>query len=210
MKHLIIIGAGGMGRCIYNIAIQSQGYKTDFDVKGFLEFNKDSLNGYSGYPPILTDDDHYEICEDDVFVCSIGDVKKRKLIHEKFASKGANFYTLIHDTAFIGLNTKLGAGTVVDEGVHIDPDVTIGSNCMIQAKAIIGHDCIIGNDVRVDSFCSLVGGTIVKDCAAIYTHAMINHRVTIGEGATVGACSFVIKNVKPDTTVFGVPAKAIF
>ena len=210
MKHLIIIGAGGMGRCIYNIAIQSIGYGSEFDIKGFLEFDKAALDGFVGYPPILSDDDHYEICEDDVFVCSIGDVKLRKKVHDRFISKGARFYTLIHESAFIGMNIKIGEGTIVDEGVHIDPDVTIGTNCMIQAKAIIGHDSIIGNDVRVDSFCSLVGGTIVKDCVAIYTHAMINHRVTIGENASVGACSFVIKNVKPDTTVFGVPAKTIF
>ena len=97
-----------------------------------------------------------------------------------------------------------------DEGVHVDPNVTIGDDCLIQAKAMIGHDSVIGNYVRIDSFCALVGGTVVKDRAAIYTHAMINHRVTIGEDSTVGACSFVIKNVKPETTVFGIPARTIF
>ena len=72
------------------------------------------------------------------------------------------------------------------------------------------HDSVIGNYARIDTQCSLVGGTIVKDRATIYTHAMISHNVTVGEGAVVGACSFVIRSVKPGTSVFGVPAKPIY
>lgn len=210
MKHLIIIGAGGMGRCIYNIATNSLGYNQVFDIKGFLEYDTDALAGFNGYPPIIGNDDMYEICPDDIFVCSIGDVSTKVKACEKLKSRGASLYTLIHKRASIGLNTTIGEGTVIDEGVHIDPDVKIGSNCLIQTYAIIGHDSVIGNYVRIDTQCSLVGGTVVKDRAIIYTHAMINHNVVIGENAVVGACSFVMRKVKPGETVFGVPAKPIY
>lgn len=210
MKHLIIIGAGGMGRCVYNLAINSIGYGTEFDVKGFLEIDRESLNGFEGYPPILSDDDHYEICENDVFVCSLGEAQKRKEIYDRFIAKGAHFMTLIHKNATIGTNTKIGLGTIIDESAHIDPDVTIGCNCLIQVQAILGHDSVIGNHVRIDSQAFMVGGTIIGSGACIYTKAMINHNVEIGENAVVGACSFVIKKVKSGTTVFGSPAKSIF
>ncbi len=210
MKHLIIIGAGGMGRTLYCMAIESIGYNTDFVVKGFLDDNLKALDNIEGYPPILSKIGDYQIEPDDVFACSIGDVQTKVKVCEGLKAKGAKFQTLVHKTAVIWKDSKIGQGTIIDEGVHIDPNVTIGEDCLIQAKAVIGHDTVIGNYVRVDSFCALVGGTIVKDRAAIYTHAMINHRVTVGEDSTVGACSFVIKNVKPKTTVFGVPAKAIF
>lgn len=210
MKHLVIIGAGGMGRCIYNLALSSIGYGVEFDIKGFLEKDIKSLDGFSSYPPILSDDDNYKICKNDVFVCSLGDTKKRQEIYERFVCKGAEFFSLIHKSASIGMNTIIGKGTIIDESAHIDPDVTIGCNCLIQVQAVIGHDSMINDHVRIDSQCSLVGGTIVKSGACIYTHAMINHNVTIGEDAVVGACSFVIKNVKPGVSVFGVPAKPIF
>ena len=71
-------------------------------------------------------------------------------------------------------------------------------------------DSQIADYVRIDTHCSLVGGTIVKRGACIYTHAMINHNVVIGENAVVGACSFVMRKVKPGETVFGVPAKPIY
>ena len=210
MKQLIIIGAGGMGRCTYCIAEQSIGYNKDFQIKGFLDDNIHALDGFIGYKPVLSTISDYTIESGDVFVCSIGDVQTKYKLCEKLKAKGAVFYTLIHQDAFIGKNATIGQGTIIDERAHIDPDVTIGEDCLIQAQAIIGHDSQIGNYVRIDTLSSLVGGTIVKDRATIYTHSMINHNVTVGEDAVVGACSFVIKNVKPGTSVFGVPAKSLF
>lgn len=210
MKKLIIIGAGGMGRCVYCIAENSIGYGSDFTIKGFLDDNLKALDGFNGYEPVLSEIASYQPAPEDVFTCSIGDVETKVKICDALKKKGGKFITLVHKSAVIGKNSKIGEGTIIDEGVHIDPDVMIGSDCLLQAQAIIGHDSVIGNYARIDTQCSLVGGTIVKDRATIYTHAMISHNVTIGEDAVVGACSFVIKSVKPGISVFGVPAKPIF
>ncbi|MCD4679982.1 MAG: sialic acid O-acetyltransferase, partial [Bacteroidales bacterium] len=40
----------------------------------------------------------------------------------------------------------------------------------------------------------------------IHTSSVINHNVKIGKGATVGALSFVIRNVKNMATVHGNPS----
>ncbi len=199
-----------MGRCLYCMAEESFGYGTEYDIKGFIDDNLNALEENKGYPRILSTISDYQIEDNDIFACSIGDVHTKVKVCEGLKAKGAHFQTLVHKSAIVWKDCKIGQGTIIDEGVHIDPNVTIGEDCLIQAKAVIGHDTVIGNYVRVDSFCALVGGTIVKDRAAIYTHAMVNHRVTVGEDSTVGACSFVIKNVKPETTVFGVPARTIF
>ena len=210
MKKLIIIGAGGMGRCTYCIAEHGVGIGKDYEIKGFIDDNLNALQGFEGYKPMLATISDYIIKDEDVFVCSIGEIQTKVKICEDLKSRGAKFYTLIHKNASIGKNAKIGNGTIIDEFVHIDPDVTIGDDCLVQTQAVIGHDSIIGNYVRIDSQTALVGGTIVRDRATVYTHAMISHNVTIGEDAVVGACSFVIKNVKPGTSVFGMPAKAIF
>lgn len=210
MKHLIIIGAGGMGRCVYELAKNGLGFQQEYDIKGFLDDNLKALDGFNNYPPVLSSINEYKIEIDDVFACSIGDVPTKVKVIELMGSKGAEFITLIHKSATIGQNVLIGKGTLIDDNVHIDPDVTIGEQCLLQTQAIIGHDSHIGDFVRIDTHCSLVGGTIVKDRATIFTHAMISHNVTINEDATVGACSFVIKSVKPGISVFGVPAKPIF
>ena len=37
MKNLIIVGADGMGRAVYAIALGSTGYETEFHRKGFID-----------------------------------------------------------------------------------------------------------------------------------------------------------------------------
>jgi len=39
MKQLIIVGAGGMGRTLYDIARECVGYGAEFTVKGFVDDN---------------------------------------------------------------------------------------------------------------------------------------------------------------------------
>ena len=39
MKQLIIVGAGGMGRTMYDMARESIGYGREFLIKGFIDDN---------------------------------------------------------------------------------------------------------------------------------------------------------------------------
>ena len=52
---LIIIGAGGMGRTLYDMAQESIGYKTEFVIKGFIDDNVNALDGFIDniYPSII-------------------------------------------------------------------------------------------------------------------------------------------------------------
>lgn len=206
MKQLIIVGAGGLGREIYNYAQDSLGYGEDFNIKGFLDSNPNSLDGFSNYPPILGSDDDYEIQKNDVFVAALGDVRVKQKVIASLTAKGAVFYTLIHKTTIINSNAKIGVGCVIMPHVIIGCDVEIGNNTLIQAKAVIGHDVSIGECCRIDCLSMCVGGVIIGNYVTLHTASVINHHVKVGDFATVGACSFVIRSVKTNTSVFGVPA----
>ena len=99
MKHLLIIGARGWGRAIYNFALESIGYGTEFDVKGYLDDKSDALDGFEGYPPIIGSVETYQIQEDDVFICALGVVKYKIKYSKLIMDKGGEFITLIHKTA---------------------------------------------------------------------------------------------------------------
>ncbi len=209
MKHLIIIGAGGMGRDVYWSAKGCLGYGEDFDIKGFIDDDLSSQDGFEDYPPLLGTIDGYQIGDDDVFTCSIGNVKIKSIVCEKLKSRGAKFYTLINKTAIVHEHTTLADGCYVGEFALIGTEATIGENSLIQAYSIIGHDCKIGNYARIDTHSVIIGGVVIQDRATVHTAAVVNHKVEVGEEATIAACSFVIKNVKAGTTVMGNPAKRL-
>ena len=42
-----------MGRVMYDMARESVGYQTEYDIKGYIDDNIHSLDSFVGYPPIL-------------------------------------------------------------------------------------------------------------------------------------------------------------
>lgn len=208
MKTLIIIGAGGMGRTIFDIAHESLGYGKIFEIKGFIDDNLNSLDDFENYPPILGKISEYIPGENDVFTFSIGGEVRKKCLGT-LIQRGAEFINLIHSTARIGSNVRIGKGNIIGAFTTIGADAVIGDYNMIQSYTVIGHDAHIGNFNRIDTHVTCVGGTKIKDETTIHTSAVISHRVTVEDNAKVGACSFVIRKVKSGTTVLGVPAKKI-
>lgn len=208
MKHLVIIGAGGMGRTIYNNALESVGYGGVFDIKGFLDDNLQALEEFPNYPAIIDTIKDYIPQPDDVFVSSIGGASRRSCM-EEIISRGGEFMELIHQTARIYANAKLGKGNFIGAYSVIGNDAVIGDYNMIQSYTVIGHDVRIGNWNRIDTHVTCVGGIVIEDEVNIHTSAVISHNVRIETGAHVGALSFVIRKVKAGTTVMGIPAKRL-
>lgn len=207
MKHLIIIGARGFGREIYNSALESYGYGTEFDIKGFLDDKANALDGYEGYPIILGPVETYEIQNEDVFVCALGDVKWKKHYTEIMLEKGAEFISLIHKTAYISKNVKIGNDCLILADVRIHCDVSIGSHVTIQPKAIIGHDVVIEDWCLINALADCGGFSHMEEGSTIHTTSFLLPKKRMGAYSVLGAGSVAARNVKPGTVVMGVPAK---
>ncbi|MEK7116241.1 MAG: acyltransferase [Patescibacteria group bacterium] len=96
----------------------------------------------------------------------------------------------------LGRKTDIGAFTYINakHGVEIEDEVQIGSHCSIYSVSTIDDKA---------------GKVTLKKNCKIGTHSVIMPGVTVGENAIVGACSFVNKDIPPNTVAFGVPAKVI-
>ena len=150
MKHLIILGAGGMGRQVFSFAKSCNGFGKDYDIKGFLDDDPNAMKCFPGYPPVLGTVDGYPIEEDDVFFNSIGDIQAKKQCIQKILFKGGDFLTLIHPTAQVSPDTKIGRGCMLGSYVGIGVETTIGDFCLLQSKCTIGHDVVVGDFARID------------------------------------------------------------
>ena len=207
MKHLLIIGARGFGRVVHDLAIAMPQYQKEFDIKGFLDDKSDALAGYDNYPPIISSVEAYEIQPDDVFVCALGDVRYKKHYAEIMLNKGGRFMNVINPSAHIGTNVKIGTGCIIAGNVWIDGDTKIGDFVTIQHGTIIGHDCLVCNWNMIDCLCFLGGFVNVEESVTIHTHSTVVPHLTIHANATINVSSVVIRDVKPNTTVMGNPAR---
>lgn len=208
MKHLLIIGARGFGREIYRTFINTNPYTSkEIDVKGFLDDKVDALDGLKGeWPPIIGAVETYEIQEDDVFFCALGDSHWRKHYAELISDKGGKFINIIHKTALVSPVASLGEGCVVGAYTNVSPNVTIGNHVMIQSYDNFGHDVEIEDYASIESYVFLGGYAKVGELATMHTKSSIIPHKSIGKECVVGFGSVVMRNFKDGVHVFGNPA----
>lgn len=209
MKHLLIIGARGWGREVFDIAQACIDAGADITVKGFLDDKADALECYNNYPPILGPVETYELQKDDVFICALGDVNYKKQYAEIILKKGGEFISLVHPSAVLGNNAKVGKGCVVGAFANLSSDTIIGDFVTMSIRAGMGHDSTIGNYTHIGGNCCISGFVTIGESVTMHPGCvMVPHR-KIGDNAIIGTGSVVLSNVKAGTTVFGNPAKKI-
>jgi len=104
-------------------------------------------------------------------------------------------------------------------GIEIHPGATIGEGFFIDhgMGVIIGETTEIGKNVTIYQGVTL-GGTswkkekrhpTIQDDVVIGAGAVVLGPVTIGNNSRIGACSVVIHDVPPHSTVVGVPGKVV-
>ena len=104
-------------------------------------------------------------------------------------------------------------------GIEIHPGAIIGKKLFIDhgVGVVIGETAIIGNNVTIYHGVTL-GGTgkekgkrhpTIGDNVIIGCGSKVLGNIKIGNNSLIGANAVVLKEVKPNTTVVGVPAKEV-
>lgn len=104
-------------------------------------------------------------------------------------------------------------------GIEIHPGAVIGEGVFIDhgMGVVIGETCEIGDNVIIYQGVTL-GGTgketgkrhpTIGNNVLIGSGSKILGPIVIGDNVKVGAGSVVLKNVEPNCTVVGIPAKAV-
>lgn len=209
MKKLLIIGARGWGREVYDIAKACIEAGANFTVKGFLDDKADALACYENYPPILGPVETYDIQKDDVFICALGDVNFKKQYAEIIINKGGEFISVIHPTAVIGTNVKIGVGCVVGAFANLSNDTVLGDYVTMSIRSGMGHDSNISDYSHIGGNCAISGFVTIGKSVTVHPGCVIVPHRKIGDDAVIGTGSVVLGNVKAGVTVFGNPAKKI-
>ena len=189
-KKLAIIGAGGHGKVVGEIALLNQYDTIDFfddkisEIKNFpfgivgnIELLKKNLKNY---------DDFFVAIGDNVSRCDkISWLKKEKknlvnLIHPKST---VSKFSSIEAGSCVMANAAINAGTLIKEGVIINTSASIDHDCQIEDYAHISPTCSLSGNVKVGKFTHLGTGTSV--------HPGIN----IGQNVKTGIGSKIYKDI---------------
>lgn len=201
---LVIYGAGGMGQEIADLASSA-----GISILGFVDDRADLAGREISRLPVLGGRDW--LVDKGVAVCmGIGSPAERRAIWEELRLLGIRESpALVHPTAYVGWGCEIGAGSVIAATATLTADVRIGRHAIVNAGATVSHNSRLADYVTVAPGAHLAGNTTVEEGADIGIGASVIQRLHVGEWSIVGAGAVVIRDVAPNATVVGCPARTI-
>ncbi len=151
-KRLVILGSGGYGRTVYDIAEQL-GYAITVLDDSDKEHPLDSFSLY--------------INENTEFIPAFGNNEFRLKWMDQIEGAGGTLATLIHPTAYVSPKAQVSKGCVVLPGAVINTGSRVGKGCIINLGAVMDHDVILGDGVHLCVRCIVKGENRISRCEKI-------------------------------------------
>lgn len=213
MKRLrfLIVGAGGFGREVLQWSRDAGLDQGECVIHGFLDDDPRALDEAGGVGlPITGTIRDYAPREDEMLICGLGLPRAKWTCLRALVERGARFKTVVHPTALVGQNVRLGTGCIICPGVVLTVDIAVGEFVTFNCYSSVGHDGCVGDWSTLSGYASVSGKCKIGKGVFLGSHVAMLPSLSIGDWATVGAGSVAWRSVPPRTTVFGVPARAIW
>lgn len=193
-KKLAIIGAGGHGKVVGEIALLSH--------YNIIDFFDDRANEIEVFPFNIVDNLDYlkdHLNDYNAFFVAIGDNQTRSDKMEWLKKYKVNIISLAHPKSTISKFSSLGAGTCVMANAVVNPGTLIKEGAIINTSASIDHDCIIEKFAHISPNCSLSGSVRIGEFVHLGSGTSVHPEISIGNKVKTGVGSKVFKNISDDT-----------
>lgn len=209
MKVLIVgARADGHAKVVLEI-LQAMKHK----VVGFIDDDKTKLgNKIRGVAILGTMSEIKTIAKKNKVsgaIIAIGNNPLRRKLSGEIEKAGLKLVNAIHPTVHFDSDVKIGKGCYIGQGVIVITGTKIGNCVNIHTGATIDHDNIIEDGANLGPGVHTAGRVQIGRDAFLGTGVIVIPDGKIGAGAIVGAGAVVIREVKANTKVVGIPAKEI-
>ncbi|MBI4287990.1 MAG: acetyltransferase [Chloroflexi bacterium] len=205
---VIIVGAGGQARVVYEILSLDRRVEVVAFVDNVFHGADERIMGV----PVLGD--HLvvvKLIKNGVkgAIIAIGDNKIRAERFAECSEMGLEMINAIAPTAHIAHSARIGKGVVLATSAIVSTGAHIGNNVIINTGAIVEHEDILEDHVHIGPGTVLAGRVTVKRGAFVGLRSVVKENITIGENVTVGAGSVVLENIPDNAVVAGSPARLL-
>ena len=166
MRKLLILGAGGYGQTVYDLAMQLGRY----DKIAFLDDRKPGVLGKCEEFALFAD-------EDTEIYPAFGDNETRLHWLERLEDAGVPVPVLVHPRAYVSPTAQLDPGTVVLPMAVVNTNVRTESGCIVNIGALVDHDCVLETGAHI------APGAVVKAGNRIPAAMKIDSGEVIQNGA---------------------------
>ncbi|MBL8031750.1 MAG: NeuD/PglB/VioB family sugar acetyltransferase [Candidatus Doudnabacteria bacterium] len=200
-RTLVIIGAGGHGKVVGEIAELSGVYSKIV----YLD-NDTSIEFCLSYPVVGTTDDWVKYPNADIFI-AVGSNATRQKVSEKIGAD--RLATLIHPTAWVSTHATIGKGSVVMAMAVVGVDAKLGTGCIVNTGATVDHECMLADFVHISPGAHLSGQTVVGKRSWFGVGSSSIQNITVGSDVVIGAGGVVVRDLIEPGTYIGIPAKPV-
>lgn len=204
---LAIVGAGGLGREVAALVESLNAETPTWRPVGFVDdadkFQDETVMDHPVWGTVawLARQTHVS------YVVAIGDGNSRTDVAERLETSPTRPATLMHPSVSVHRTTRVDAGAILCKesaptvSVHIGPHVVVDQHCTI------GHDSILEAFVTLHPGTHVSGRVHLERGVTLGAGTVVLPETRIGTDATVGAGAVVTKDLPPNCTAVGIPAR---
>jgi sugar O-acyltransferase (sialic acid O-acetyltransferase NeuD family) len=206
-KKIYIVGAGSVGG---HVALNIEEYTKEYTIAGFFDDDPVKIGTRQFGFKVLGRVDEVLYIKNAAVVMGIAFPGIKRTIIEKLSENTSLQYpTLIHKRAWISRGVSCGKGCIIYPGTTINYGSIIDDFVVLNANCTLGHHTSVGIFSSFSPGVNTGGHSTFKSCVEVGIGSCTIQNMEIGAGSVIGGQSMIIKEVKPRSTVVGVPAKEL-
>lgn len=154
--EIVIVGAGAHARKLWLYA-RLMGLR----VRAFVDESPAAVSP-STEIPCVHPDQLADLAAGQFFIVAIGNPAARKKFQEKLQSRGWVPMVLVHPSAYVAEDARVGPGSVVCAQAVVETGAVVGAGCIVDIGVSVDHDC------SVEEYCHLTAGSVLPPYTRVF------------------------------------------